>query len=90
MQSFYLDLKIMNDDLVFSVDFGLIVLFANADAIVKLFYHSASLAVKVIYVCILDRDPCSVSFSDTVNYSIQVGRVGIGFLFLGLFLMRHQ
>ena len=57
LQSFYLDLKIVNDYLVFPVYFCLIVLFANTDSVVKLFDHGISLAVKIIYVSILDRYP---------------------------------
>ena len=67
LQSLDLSLKIVNNNLVFPVNFGFVVLFAEADATVELFYHAISPAVKVADVCIFNGNSFCVSVSYTVD-----------------------
>ena len=62
----------MDNDLVLAINFGLVVLLAKIYAIVKVTDHTIGLTIKMVYVCILYGYSCNISFSNTVNNSIQV------------------
>jgi len=80
----------VNNDLVLSVYFGLIILFTNADAIVELLDHAASFVVEVVDICILDGNPSSISISDTINHSIKVCGFNTWPFLIRLLLLHHQ
>lgn len=80
----------MYNNLVFSIDFGLVVFFAYADAIVELFYHAVCFVVEVVYVCVLDWDSGGVFVCYAVDNGIQVAGLGVGGLDVWLLLLRHQ
>jgi hypothetical protein len=62
----------MYDDFIFPVDFGLVILLAYADSIIKFFDHTVGLIVEIVDVGIFNRNSGCVSLSDTVDDCIKI------------------
>ena len=69
---FDLGLEIVYDDFIFSVNFGLVVLFTATNARVQLFYHGVSFTIQVVNTALFDWNPCLISFGYAVYHSFKV------------------
>lgn len=86
LKPFDFSLQISDDDLIFAVDLGFIVLLAEVDALVELADHGICLAVEIVEIGVFgELDAGSVALGDAVNNGFKVGVVVFG----GLDLLAH-
>ena len=67
----------MNDNLVFSVDFGFVILLTDADSVIKFFNHVGSFVVEIVDVSIFNWNSGCISLSYTVNDCIKIGLITV-------------